>query len=149
MFKVHSIRIATVATLGVLLVLWGDARAVQDPRSGAAETLEVKVLEAQVPPGQGERYEVLYRMEVLSVLRSSPSRVEPGDTVVVRTYASSKETLAPGWIGVAYVNPDPKAAGPEARRQFIAADGDSLVENTPGPPSFRYWVTPKVGEGSE
>ena len=146
MFQVRSIRIATVAALGVLLLLWGDARAVQEPKAGAAETLEVQVLEAQVPPGQGERSEVLYRMEVLSVLRSSPSRVEPGDTVVVRAYASGNETLAPGWIGVAYVNPDPKAGGPEARGRFIAADGDSLVENTPGPPSFRYWTTPKAGD---
>lgn len=149
MFQVYSIRIATVAALGVLLVLGGNARAVQEPKAGAAETLEVKVLEAQVPPGQGESYEVLYRMEVLSVLRSSPSRVEPGDTVIVRAYASSKEALAPGWIGVAYVNPDRKSGGPGARGQFIAADGDSLVENTPGPPSFRYWKTPKAGEGAE
>ena len=27
MFRAHSIRIATVAALGVLLVLWADARA--------------------------------------------------------------------------------------------------------------------------
>jgi len=79
------------------------------------------------------------------VLRSSPSRVNPGDTIVVRSYASSKEALAPGWIGIAYLNPDPKTHGPEARRQFIAADGDSLVENPPAPPSLRYWYTPKVG----
>jgi hypothetical protein len=149
MFQVHSIRIATVAALGVLLVLWGDARAVQEPKAGAAETLEVQVLEAQVPPGQGERYEVLYRMEVLSVLRSSPSRVKPGDTIVVRSYALSKEALAPGWIGVAYLNPDPKARGPEARRQFIADHGDSLVENPPGPPALRYRYIPKVGAGAQ
>jgi len=161
MFQVHSIRIATVAALGVLLVLWGDARAVQEPKAGAAEALEVRVLEAQVPPGQGERYEVLYRMEVLSVLRSSSSRVKPGDTIVVRSYALSKEALdrgfvgpkvpallAPGWIGAAYLNPDPKAGGPEARRQFaIAANGDSFVENPPGPPSLRW--TRKVGGGIE
>ena len=45
--------------------------------------------------------------------------------------------LAPGWIGVAYVNPDPKASGSEARRQFAIAvdgDGDSFVEERPGPP---------------
>jgi len=53
MFQVHSIRIATVAALGVLLVLWGDARAVQEPKVGAAEALEVQVLEAQVPRGRG------------------------------------------------------------------------------------------------
>ena len=149
MFQVHSIRIATVAALGVLLVLWGDARAVQEPKAGAAETLEVQVLEAQVPAAQGERSEVLYRMEVLSVLRSSPSRVQPGDTVVVRSYASSNEALAPGWIGVAHLNRDPKAGGPEARRQFIAADGDSLVANPPGPPALMYRYTREVEGGAE
>ena len=87
---------------------------------------------------------------MLSVLRPSPSRVKPGDTIVVRSYALSKEALdrgvvgpkvpallAPGWIGVAYVNPDPNASGPEARRQFAIAvdgDGDSFVEERPGPP---------------
>ena len=49
-----------------------------------AELHEVQVPEAQVPPGKGKRYAVLYRMEVLSVLRASPSRVEPGDTIAVR-----------------------------------------------------------------
>jgi len=53
MFQVHLIRIATVAALGVLLVLWGDARAVQEHKAGAAETLEVQVLELQVTSGQG------------------------------------------------------------------------------------------------
>jgi hypothetical protein len=149
MFQVHSVRIATVAALGMLMVLWGHARAVQAPKAGAAETLEVQVLEAQGPQGQGERNEVLYRMEVLSVLRSSPSRVKPGDTIVVRSYALSNEALAPGWIGVAHLNPDRKAGGPEARRQFIAADGDSLVENPPGPPALRYRYIPKAGAGAE
>jgi hypothetical protein len=93
--------------------------------------------------------EVLYRMEVLSVLRSSPSRVQPGDTVVVRSYASSNEALAPGWIGVAYLSRDPKAGGPEARRQFIAADGDSLVANPPGPPALMYRYTREVEGGAQ
>jgi hypothetical protein len=144
MFLGHSIRIATVAALGVLLVLWGDARAGQELKAGAAETLEVQVLEAQVPPDQGERSEVLYRMKVLSVLRSSPSRVKPGDTIAVRADALSNIALAPGWIGVAYLNPDPKASGPEARRQFIAAGGDSFRENPPTPPSATYT---RPGEG--
>jgi hypothetical protein len=150
MNQVHSTRIATVAALGVLLVLWGDTGAEQEPKTGAAEELEVQVLEAQVPPGQGERNEALYRMEVLSVLRSA-SRVKPGDTIAVRSYTLSTEALAPGWIGVAYLNPDPKVRGPEARRQFIAADSDSLVENPPGPPALRYqyWYTPKVGGGAQ
>jgi hypothetical protein len=144
MFLRHSIRIATVVALGVLLVLWGDARAEQGLKAGAAEKLEVQVLEAQVPPDQGERSDVLYRMKVLSVLRSSPSRVKPGDTIAVRADASSNIALAPGWIGVAYLNPDPKASGPEARRQFIAAGGDSFRENPPTPPSATYT---RPGEG--
>jgi len=149
MFQFHSIRIAAIAALGVLVVLWGGARAEQEPKAGAAETLEVKVLEAQVPQGQGERNEVLYRMEVLSVLRASPSRVEPGDTIAVRSYASSPEALTPGWIGVAHLNPDPKASGPEARRQFVATDSDSLVENPPGPPALRYRYIPEAGEDAK
>jgi hypothetical protein len=72
MLGAHSIRIATVAALGVLLVLWGDAGAGRGLKTNAGETLEVQVLEAQLPPDQGERSEVLYRMKVLSVLRSSP-----------------------------------------------------------------------------
>jgi hypothetical protein len=77
-------------------------------------------------------------MKVLSVLRSSPSRVNPGNTIAVCADASSKASLPPGWIGVAYLNPDPKASGPEARRQFIAAGGDTLKENPPTPPSATY-----------
>ena len=149
MFQVHSIRIATVAALSVLLTLCGEARAVHELKAGATEALEVKVLEAQVPPVQGERQEVLYRMEVLSVLRST-SRVNPGDTITVRSYALGKEPLAPGWIGVANLNPDPKAGGPEARRQFIAPHGDSFEDVQPGPPSLRFTpYTPKVGEPTQ
>jgi hypothetical protein len=158
MFKVHSIRITTIAALGVLLALWGNAQAGQDPKAGAATKLEVRVLEAQVPPGQGERYDVFYRMDVISVLRSI-SRVEPGDTIVVRSYALSKEALergvlapdvpallAPGWLGVAYLKPDPKAGGTEARLQFtIAANGDSFEDIPPGPPSLRWTEEVEVG----
>jgi len=145
MFQVHSIRIATVAALGVLLVLWGEAQAVHELKAGATEALEVKVLEAQVHQGQGERQEVLYRMEVLSVLRST-SRENPGDTITVRSYASNNETLAPGWIGVANLNPDPKAGGLDARQQFIAPHGDSFEDVPPGPPSLRFTPsTPQVG----
>jgi hypothetical protein len=77
MFKIHSIRITTIAALGVLMVLWGNAQAGEDLKAGAAAKLEVRVLEAQVPPGQGERLDVTYRMEVISVLRST-SGVKPG-----------------------------------------------------------------------
>ncbi|HSQ07600.1 MAG TPA: hypothetical protein VLM84_07910 [Chromatiaceae bacterium] len=145
MFQVHSIRIATVAALGVFLVLWGNAQAAHELKAGTTEALEVKVLEAQVPPVQGERQEVLYRMEVISVLRSS-SRVNPGDTITVRSYALGKEPLAPGWIGVANLNPDPKAGGSDARSQFIATQGDSFEDVPPGPPSLRFTPsTPQVG----
>lgn len=79
MIQVRSIRIATVVALGVLLFLCGTAQAGQELGAGTAEAIEVRVLEAQVPPdpGQGERYDVLYRMEVISVLRSN-SRLKPG-----------------------------------------------------------------------
>lgn len=149
MYQVDSIRIATVAALGLLLVLWGAARAELELKAGAAETLEVQVLEAQVPSEQGEGYEVLYRMKVLSVLRSSPSRVKPGDVIAVRSSGSSQETLAPGWVGVAYLNADPKASGPAAHRRFIAAHGDGFEENPPGPPALRYRYTPKVEAGAQ
>lgn len=157
MFQVHSIRITTIAALGILLVLWGNAQAGQDLKAGAAAKLEVRVLEAQVPAEQGERYDVVYRMEVISVLRSK-ARVKPGDIIAVRSYALSREALdmgvvapkvlAPGWLGVAYLNPDPKAGGPEARLRFaIAANGDSFEDIPPGPPSLR-WIQ-EVEGGAE
>jgi hypothetical protein len=97
-------------------------------------------------------------MEVISVLRST-SRVKPGDTIVVRSDALSKDALergvvapdvpallAPGWLGVAYLKPDPKAGGPEARLQFaIAANGASFEDIPPGPPSLRWTEQVEVG----
>jgi hypothetical protein len=131
-----SIRYATIAALGVLAILLGEAGAVPPP--DAAEVLEVRVLDSQVPQGQGERFDVLYRMEVLSVLRSA-SRVQPGETVTVRSYGLGKEALTRGWMGTAYLNRDPKASGPDAGRQFvIATHGDSLVELPPWPPSLTF-----------
>ncbi|RKT43142.1 hypothetical protein [Thiocapsa rosea] len=155
MFQVHSIRIATVAALGVLLILSGTAPAAQGLKEDAAAKLEVRVLEAQVPVGQGERSDVLYRMEVISVLRSA-SPVTPGDTITVRSFALSQEALdrgvagpqvlAPGWLGVAYLNPDPEAGGPDAGRQFtIGANGDSFEDIPPGPPSVRWIEEVEVG----
>jgi hypothetical protein len=155
MFQVHSIRIATVAALGALLILSGMAPAGQELKEAAAAALEVRVLEAQVPAGEGERSDVLYRMEVISVLRSA-SPVEPGDTITVRSYALSQEALdrgvvgpqvlAPGWLGVAYLNPDPEAGGPDAGRRFtIAAEGDSFEDIPPGPPSLRWTEEVEVG----
>jgi hypothetical protein len=148
MFQVHSIRFAAVAALGLLLVLWGGAQAGEELKEDAAAKLEVRVLDAQVPPVQGERADVIYTMEVISVLRSK-SRVKPGDTIVVRSYAVSQEALdrgltgpkllEPGWLGVAYLNPDPDAGRSEAPRQFaIAANGDSFEDIPPGPPAVRW-----------
>jgi hypothetical protein len=131
-----SIRYATVAALGVLAILWAQAEAA--PPLNAAEVLEVKVLDAQVHQGQGERFDVLYRMEVLSVLRSA-SRVQPGETITVRSDGQSNEVRERGWTGTAYLNRDPKGAGPGAGRQFVvAAQGESLVDLPPAPPSFEY-----------
>jgi len=157
MLAARTIRTAAIAALGATLVLWGEARAVLPPdaveglKADAAEVLEVKVLEAQ--QGQGERFEVLYRMEVLSVLRSA-SRVQEGEIIRVRSYGLSSEALArgfvgpkvpallaPGWIGTAYLKPDREASGPDAKRQFgLAAHGDSFVEPPPAPPSLK-WTT--------
>jgi hypothetical protein len=140
-----SIRYATIAALGVLAILWGQA--VAAPPSDAAEVLEVKVLEAQVHQGEGELFDVLYRMEILSVVRSA-SKVQSGETVTVRSYGQSKETLEQGWMGTAYLNRDPKASGADGERQFaIAAQGESLVELPPGPPSATFTrEAPKGGQ---
>jgi hypothetical protein len=151
MFQVHAIRVAAVAALGVLLLLGGAVGAEQEGQTAAAAALEVRVLQAQVSPGQGERYEVLYQMEVISVLRAT-SRVEPGETITVRAYALSAGAqarglsepnapalLSPGWMGIAYLHPDPQASGPEARLQFtIAGNGESFADIPPGPPSLRW-----------
>jgi len=129
-----SIRYATIATLGVFAIGCGQAGAVPPP--DAAEVLEVKVLEAEVSQGKEEGLSTLYRMEVLSILRS-PSGVKPGEIVTVRAYGPSSEALERGWIGNAYVNPDPEASG--SGRQFVvAADRGSLVELPPGPPSATW-----------
>lgn len=148
-----AIRYATIAALAVLAILWGQAGAAPPPEAveghekDAAEVIEVKVLEAQVHQGQGERVDVLYRMEVLSVVRSA-SRVQPGETVTVRSYGQSKEALERGWTGTAYLNRDPKASSPGAGHQFVtAAQGESLVELPPGPPSATFTrEAPKGGQ---
>lgn len=151
MLQIYSLRIATLAALGALSVLCGAAWAEQAPAVGAAATLEVKVLEAQVAPdsGQGERDAVLYQMQVISVLRST-IRVKPGDTIVVRSHALSKEALDQGlrprgWIGTAYLNPDPNASGPEARWQFVIANGTGLEDLPPTPPSVKWIEYPREG----
>lgn len=140
-----SIRTANIAALAVLAILSAQAGAASPP--DAAEVFEVKVLEAQVHQGQGEPLDVLYRMEVLSVVRST-SRVQPGETVTVRSNGQSKKALERGWTGTAYLNRDPKAASPGDGRQFvIAPQGESLTELPPGPPSATFTrEAPKGGQ---
>ena len=143
MFGICVIRYAIIAALGVLAILWGQA--VAAPATEAAEVLEVKVLEAQVHQGQGERYDVTYRMKVLSVVRSA-SRVQPGETVTVLSYGQGNEALERGWTGTAYLDRDPKATGDG--RQFVVADqGQGLVELPPGPPSATF--TREVPKGGQ
>jgi len=157
MLATRTVRSAAIAALGAMLVLWAEAWAVFPPdaveglKADAVDVLDVKVLEAQ--QGQGERFEVRYRMEVLSVLRSA-SRVQEGETITVRSYGLSSEALArgfvgpkvpallaPGWVGTAYLKPDREASGPDANRQFaLAADGDSFMEPPPALPSLK-WTT--------
>lgn len=147
MFQLRSIRLGPLAALGLLLALGGNARAEQGLQADAPTALEIRVLEAPRMPAapQGERYDVLYRMEVISVLRSS-TRVKPGDTILVRAYAAPQGAtdteargpamLTPGWIGVAYLAPDTKTGGPG---QFVAAAGGDSFENlAPAPPSLRW-----------
>lgn len=134
MCRTYSIRYATIAALGLLTILWGQAGAAPD----AADVLEVKVLDAQVQQGEGELFDVSYRMEVLSVIHAA-SRVRPGETIAVRTYGQSKQALERGWMGTAYLNPDRNATSPGGGRQFVvAAPGESLVDLPPAPPSLTF-----------
>ncbi len=123
-----SIRTANIAALAVLAILSAQAGAASPP--DAAEVFEVKVLEAQVHQGQGEPLDVLYRMEVLSVVRST-SRVQPGETVTVRSNGQSKKALERGWTGTAYLNRDPKAANPGDGRQFVIARTGRKLDGAP------------------
>ncbi|CRI66854.1 conserved exported hypothetical protein [Thiocapsa sp. KS1] len=158
-------RYTGVAGFALLAILSGKADAVLPPdaveglKADAQAVLEVKVLEVQTAADPAERFDVVYRMEVISVLRST-TRVEPGETIRVRSYGVSQSLLdrgfvgpkipallEPGWIGTAYLDPDPQASGNDTGRQFvIAAHGDSFVEMPPGPPSLEYSVMPSEGE---
>ena len=143
MFGIWSIRYTTIAALGLLAILWVHAGAAQPP--DAAEVLEVKVLEAQAHEGQSAGSDVLYRMEVLSVVRSA-SGVQPGETVTLRSVAHGNGPLSPGWTGTAYLSSDPEAAG-DGRQFVVAAQGGSLVELPPGPPSATFTrEAPKGGQ---
>lgn len=140
MSGICSIRYATIAALGMLAILWGQAGAA--PPLVAAQVLEIRVLATQVQQGQGGRYEVLYSMEVLSVLKKT-SRLEPGDIIRVRSYGQSNQVRERGWLGTAYLDPDPNAAGPDAGSQFVVAgQGEGLVDMPPAPPSLKFTIWP-------
>ncbi len=165
MTRTRAMRSALVAVFGLLAILTGKIDAVLPPdavdglKADAQAVFEVKVLEVQTAADTSERFDVVYRMEVISVLRASVP-VEPGETIRVRSYGVSQallesgfvgpkipDLLEPGWIGTAYLDPDPQASGPDAERQFtIAAHGDSFVEMPPGPPSLEYTIMPPEGE---
>ena len=145
MFGACTIRNNIIGALGMLLILWGGAGAAAPPE--AADVLEVKVLDAQVSPGQAGVSDVIYHMEVISVVQSA-AKVEPGETVTVRTSGMTAQSLEPGWTGTAYLNPDPNASGPDAGRQFVTAlPGASLVKLPPGPPSATF--TKEVPAGGQ
>jgi hypothetical protein len=154
MFHVGLMRIANILALAALLVPFKGPQAGENRHANAAAKLEVRVLEArgQAHVGSGAREAVvIYRMEVISVLRAN-IRVKPGETIAVRTDALPQETqdnssaegktpgrLAQGWIGIVYLNPTPSAAGSEGPRPFtFAANGDSVEDLPPAPPSARW-----------
>jgi hypothetical protein len=142
MTQTRVVRYTGIVVLGLFAILAAKVGAVLPPdaveglKADARAVLEVKVLEVQTAADPAERFDVVYRMEVISVLRAT-TRVEPGETIRVRFYGVSQALLdrgfvgpkipallEPGWIGTAYLDPDPQASGPE--RQFvIAADGPS------------------------
>jgi hypothetical protein len=142
MFQFHSFRLATAITMLVV----GGAFASDALKADAPSVLEVKVVQVQAPaePAQGSRDEILYRMEVISVIRSN-SGVKPGDTIVVRAStpedgaATAPMPLADGWMGTAYLRPDSTAGGTDGERQFsIAAEAASFEDMPPGEPSLIY-----------
>lgn len=161
MSSTRLIRSTAVAVVGLLAILAGKVGAVLPPdavdelKAQAQAVLEVKVLEVQTASDPAERFDVVYRMEVISVLRAT-MRVEPGEIIRVRSYGVSQELLdrgfvgpktpallEPGWLGTAYLDLDTQASGPDGARHFvIAVHGDSFVILPPGPPSVTYTVMP-------
>jgi hypothetical protein len=128
------IRYAIIAAAVAVVALFGQAGAA--PPTDAAEVLEVKVLEASVAEGKDGSGDILYRMEVLSIM-SSPSGVQPGEVVTVRIADSGDGVHEPGWIGTAHVIPDPTASG-TGREFVVEPDSDGLVEAPPAPPSATW-----------
>jgi len=125
---------AIIAAAVAVVTLFGQAGAASP--TDAAEVLEVKVLEAAVAEGQDGSADVLYRMEVLSIM-SSPSGVRPGEVVMLRISDSGDGVHEPGWIGTAYVIPDPTASG-TGREFVVEPDSDGLVAAPPTPPSATW-----------
>ncbi|NCA73065.1 MAG: hypothetical protein EOM91_24035, partial [Sphingobacteriia bacterium] len=97
------IRSTGIAAVGLLAILAGKVGAVLPPdaveglKTDAQSVLEVKVLQVETPPSPAERFDVLYRMEILSVLRSTV-RVKPGETIQVRSYGVSQALLDSGFV---------------------------------------------------
>ncbi|UHD14316.1 hypothetical protein [Thiocapsa bogorovii] len=93
---------AAIAAFGLLALLTGTVRAVLPPdavqtlKAGARAVLEVKVLQVQTAAESTERFDVVYRMEILSVLRASVP-VEPGQTIQVRSYGVDQSLLDRGF----------------------------------------------------
>lgn len=146
MHKFHSFRIATAIAAAMLAVMVGDAFASEALKAEAPSVLEVKVVQVQAPaePTQGPQSEILYRMQVISVIRSS-SGVKPGDTIIVRADAAADDAskapmrLTDGWMGTAYLRPDAAGGDPEAGPQFaVAAEAASFEDMPPGEPSLIY-----------
>ncbi|MBK1717171.1 hypothetical protein [Thiocystis violacea] len=161
MSSVHAWRIAP-AVFAALLLLCAHAWAQPASKTAAAAALEVRVLEARIRPGAGAREEAIYRMEVISVLRSSV-RAKPGDIILVRAEAAPKEArpgglevsriphrLVPGWIGVAYLNPDSPPNDPAGQARFAVADGAGFEDIPQGPPSATWieWIEAEPSRSS-
>jgi hypothetical protein len=131
------IHVTALAALGALALLSGLVSA-QEPKGDAAEVLELKVLGSSVQPIAGNGFEVHYQMEVLSVLSRS-SRVNPGESISVRTSSPTDETFENGLMVTGHLDPDPTAAGPSGAQQFVTVPGGpGLVPIPPGPPSLTF-----------
>ena len=142
------IHTTAIAALAALTLLFGLAGA-QEPEADAAEVLELKVLGSSAQPLPGNGFEVLYQMEVLSVLSSS-SRLSTGETISVRTTSPVDEPLKTGSMVTGHLNPDPMASGPKGSRQFVTvSSGPGLVEIPPGPPSLTFTRERTVPEPNE
>ncbi|NCA72415.1 MAG: hypothetical protein EOM91_20590, partial [Sphingobacteriia bacterium] len=103
MTRTRSIRSTLFAVFALLAILAGTVGAVLPPdaveglKTDARSVIEVKVIDAQTAADTSERFDVLYRMEIISVLRSTV-RVKPGETIQVRSYGVSQALLDSGFV---------------------------------------------------